>query len=182
MERPIAAQLEQLLATPELAPLGPGPRPGVQAESTLNRALDEVLKTTKLTRERPQLIRSLVLLWHDHLDSAHSIAQSIENADGAFVHGIMHRREPDYGNAAYWFRRVGKHPAFSEIAKQATTALDATDIALPDALVRDGDWEPFAFINACEKATRNSAKATVTLLQELQKIETSVLLGHFAST
>lgn len=182
MERTISAQFEQLLATPELAPLGPGPRPGVQSESALNRALDEAFKTIKVPYENLQLIRSLILLWHDHLDSAHTIAQAIENADGAFVHGIMHRREPDYGNAAYWFRRVGKHPAFSEIAKEAAVLLDSKNKALRDELLRGCEWEPFAFINACEKANRDSVKAKNALLQELQRIETSVLLGRFLQT
>src|SRR5439155_4537203 len=101
--------IQKLLATPEPPDLGPGPRPGVETEGHLNRKLDEALRQTKLSIARQQLIRALVLLWHDHLDAAHVIAQEIESADGAFIHGIMHRREPDYGNAKYWFRRVGEH-------------------------------------------------------------------------
>jgi hypothetical protein len=183
VERTISVQFEHLLATPEPAPLGPGPRSGVQSESALNRALDEAFKTAKISHERQELIRSLVLLWHDHLDSAHSIAQSIENADGAFVHGIMHRREPDYGNAAYWFRRVGKHPAFAEIAKQAAALLQPKDEALRNELIPAGQWDPFAFISACEQANRNpSATTRKTALQDLQQIETSVLLARFTGT
>src|SRR2546426_713043 len=110
-------EIEKLLEAAELPELGPGPRAGVLSEGAVNRGLAELIGGRKLPMEKQELIRALVLLWHDNLEAAHRIAQEIENADGAFVHGIMHRREPDYGNAAYWFRRVGKHGAFSEIAK-----------------------------------------------------------------
>src|SRR5882672_5091172 len=153
-------KIRKLLETAELPELGPGPRAGAQPQAAVNRAVDELVGGMEFPREKQQLFRALVLLWHDHLEAAHGIAQEIENADGAFVHGIMHRREPDYGNAAYWFRRVGKHPAFSEIAKRAGKALEAKNEAeLSKKLISGGEWDPFAFITACEGATRNSSRA-----------------------
>src|SRR5436189_4088681 len=101
-------EVNKLLDTPELPELGPGPRRQVQPEAALNHAVEKLVGAAKLSQEKEQIVRALILLWHDHLEAAHVIAQEIENADGAFVHGIMHRREPDYGNAAYWFRRMGK--------------------------------------------------------------------------
>jgi len=180
MEHTISAEIGKLLATPELADLGPGPRPGVEAEQALNAALDQLFKTSKLSRERQQLIRALVLLWHDHLDASHSIAQAIENSDGAFVHGIMHRREPDYSNAAYWFRRVGKHPAFPEIASQTAGLLSAKNKSLISELVPGGEWDPFGFIHACQQSNRKGAAASeYSLRQQIQRIETAVLLNRF---
>jgi hypothetical protein len=35
------------------------------------------------------------------------------------VHAIMHRREPDPWNSKYWWRRVGAHPCFPELARRA---------------------------------------------------------------
>src|SRR5437762_2027511 len=116
-------KINALLATPELPELGPGPRAGIWEQPRLTRALDEIFRHANLPAENQQLIRSLVLLWHDHLDASHSIAQNISNPDGAFIHGIMHRREPDYSNATYWFQRVGQHPAFEEIASRARALL-----------------------------------------------------------
>src|SRR6266536_2528685 len=70
----------------------------------------------------PQAAMSGLYLYFSCLDESHSISQSLESAEGAFWHGIMHRQEPDAGNASYWFRRVGTHaifPALREAAAQS---------------------------------------------------------------
>jgi hypothetical protein len=174
--------LENLLATPESPDLGPGPRPGALTESAINKTLDELFDRGEVASARQSLIRALVLLWHDHLDSSHVIAQSIENADGSFLHAIMHRREPDYGNAKYWFHRVGDHPAFPEIASRGAVLKTKTDSGLIAKVTSQGRWDPFAFVDACEAASRPGAPAdTAGLLRELQKIESQVLLNRFAA-
>jgi hypothetical protein len=57
------------------------------------------------------LPRALAALWHDakgDWDAAHRVAQEIDDADGAWVHAYLHRKEGDAGNAAYWYRRAGQ--------------------------------------------------------------------------
>ena len=58
-------------------------------------------------------------LFYDDLDGSHSLSQTVEgrgkNHNGDYWHAIMHRREPDYDNAKYWFRRVGAHPVMTEL-------------------------------------------------------------------
>src|SRR5258707_623007 len=158
----------KLLATPEPPDLGPGPRPGVISEAALIRDLEELFRSGKFLPQKQNVIRALVLLWHDHLDSAHQIAQEADSPDGAFVHGIVHRREPDFGNAKYWFRRVGEHPAFPEIAARAHALLAATHSReLSDALAPGGRWNPFAFIDACERAAHRGG-GEAELLREVQ--------------
>ena len=176
MER--QGELEKLLVTAELPELGPVARAGVQTEAALQRTLNDILPTSKISKERQQLIRALILLWHDHLEPAHVIAQAIDNADGAFVHGIMHRREPDYGNAKYWFRRVCNHPAFAAMANRVTGLLDTKgQSALLRRLAPNGEWDSFAFIDLCEDAANKETRdTTVSLLREIQRIETEALL------
>ena len=171
--------IAKLLDTSELPELGPGPRAGILPEGELSQKLDEALRQTKLPAGNEQLIRALVLLWHDHLDAAHSIAQSVENSEGAFVHGIIHRREPDYGNAKYWFRRVGKHPAFRVLASWVTASFDAkSKSALREELVPRGEWDAFAFIDACERAASQPASDPLQrFLRKIQRAETETLLG-----
>jgi hypothetical protein len=172
---PLPEPLAQLFHTREPPELGPGPRPGVQPEEKVNRALEEILSGTALPRESQALTRALALLWHDHLEAAHVIAQSIENASGAFVHGIMHRREPDSSNAAYWFRRVGGHPAFEPLVETVRAMIeDEKDSLLRNLIVKE-KWDPFAFISACEHARGDRLRDGP--LRQVQRIESEELLN-----
>ncbi|HWX23321.1 MAG TPA: hypothetical protein VN578_25745 [Candidatus Binatia bacterium] len=171
-------EFAKCLSTPEPPELGPGPRAGVRSEADLNRELDRLLARAEVGTERAQLIRALVLLWHDHLDAGHTLAQSVDGANGAFVHGIMHRREPDFGNATYWFRRVGRHGAFAALARRVGTLLDpASESELQRRLIRSGAWDPFAFIEECEHvATDAGSTRRKELLRQVQRSESEVLL------
>jgi hypothetical protein len=182
MSEAIFSKISILLDTPEPAELGPGPRKGVWLEAVLDREIDKVLGST-LRPERQQLIRALLLLWHDHFEPAHSIAQEIANQDGSFVHGILHRREPDYGNAAYWFRRVGEHPVFSELAERSRALLQKRSQGqLADELILAGQWNAFGFIDTCERANRRGvSEEHKNLLREIQEIETRSLLEWFCN-
>jgi hypothetical protein len=168
----------RLIATPSPPELGPERRPGTEKLEPLNRKIDSVLGQGSMN-ERSELVRALVLLWHDHLNEAHELAQGVDGPDGAFVHGIMHRREPDYGNAAYWFRRVGKHPAFGEIRSRIARMPQLSSFEeVERTLLPRGSYDPFGFINVCEGYVRRP-ESERDLLREVQAIETRVLIGRF---
>lgn len=129
MSEQTIAQIRPLLVTDEPADLGPGPRSGVMSERELNARLDSLLGKTDLSSTRKELVRSLLLLWHDHLDASHNISQRIENADGSFVHAIMHRREPDAWNSKYWYAGSGSIPPSLRLPGASTNCwLVAADV------------------------------------------------------
>ena len=61
-------------------------------------------------------------LWHDWLDSSHTISQDIHTPTGSFWHAIMHRREGDFCNAKYWYARCQRHPTLAAMAPTPTTS------------------------------------------------------------
>lgn len=117
---------------------------------------------------------SAVWLWNDFLDESHSISQQIDTADGSFWHGIMHRRECDYSNAKYWFRKVDQHPIFAPLAEQTVALAGGNDRY---GLVSDGEWNPYAFIDLCQQAGSGD-NALRTYCQQVTRVEWELLFDY----
>ena len=110
-------------------------------------------------------------------DQGHKIAQDIETPEGSFWHAILHRQEPDPGNAAYWFREVGTHPLFAGLQKAAARIVEQYPGAGFD--VEDG-WNPFAFIDFCEQARRMPGKDAERAALQIQRAEWQLLFDYCA--
>src|SRR5262249_35721072 len=98
--------IAELLKEPRLQPLGPG-NPNAAAHDKLKPLTIDSAFAPTVVRDRDMAACCLAALWlhHDFLDESHRISQEIETPTGSYWHGILHRREPDYGNSKYWFRR-----------------------------------------------------------------------------
>ena len=108
-------------------------------------------KIDKLTAA--PLAKAGLHLLNDDIHNCHNIAQEHENPDGNYWHAILHRREPDYWNSKYWYKRVGNHPVIQQMKNEEV------------------GWDPFEFVDQCEKF--NTAKE-----RQLQFKEMKFLLKH----
>ena len=137
----------------------------------------------EVDRPRTAATQAGLLLMHDELDRCHNFSQSLEGQGthhtGDYWHAIMHRREPDYGNAKYWFRRVGEHPLFPELADRAKRILsECSDPRAPEwmeRLTRDG-WNAMAFVDCCEENDSQPDSHLGLALRRIQWIEMVLLL------
>jgi hypothetical protein len=173
---------------PVLAPLVSGercrPLDGGQPDPSVRGAL-ELATVNAAFAQTPVADRDMAAcciagLWlmHDFLDQSHRISQTIETPSGAFWHGVMHRREGDFSNAKYWFRRVGDHEVLGELAEGAAElGHDAESFELGSRVAPGGAFDPFAFVDACQAALATGG-ASADFCRRLQQAEWELLFDH----
>lgn len=159
---------------------GPGLVRSAPRRPKLGAAMEEAALARVFPRaDRPArlALAAGLLQVHDHWDGSHGAAQEADDLGearfSAYWHGIAHRREPDPGNAAYWFRRVGRHPLFGPLGEAAAALPGAEGVR--GRLLAGGRWDPLAFIEACRRP------ADEGLLRRLQRLEMAWLLDETAS-
>lgn len=129
-------------------------------------------------------IKSGLLLWNDALDDSHDISQELGNNTGSYWHGIMHRREPDYSNAKYWFGRVGTHPIFPTLRERAlelykeTQSPSDTLSQIAQSIEDNEHWDAYQFIDWCQAAQDASTSDVTQFLQQVQAEEIKLLLAY----
>ena len=87
----------------------------------------QALLADEALANRPDLAAGL-WLYVDELDRSHRISQGLDDQTGSYWHAIMHRREGDFGNCKYWFRRTGHHPAMDRVTGPAGGGYDPDDM------------------------------------------------------
>ncbi len=125
----------------------------------------------------PQSAMAGLWLYFSCFEEAHEVAQNDGSAEGSFWHAILHRQEPDSGNAAYWFRRVGSHATFPALVDETARIIKR----YPDAEFRPTvKWDPFGFILFCERAREQPGSSSETAALEIQRAEWQILFDHCA--
>ena len=166
-------------------PSDPAVWPGLNQSPPLRPWLAPALGETawaevfpRSTRPARLALAAGLLQIHDFWDASHEAAQQAddlgERGSSAYWHGIAHRREPDAGNAAYWFRRVGRHPIFGRLAEDPRVRFwTSMATSADDSLLAAGAWNPFALLISARPPV--PARTAPTALQ-LQRAEMGVLL------
>ena len=127
--------------------------------------------------KEPQAAVGGLLLFLGCWEQSHKVVQDVHSREGSYWHALAHRMEPDYGNAAYWFRRVGAHPIFPKLHEAGTEVL-ARHADSPLRL--KSTWDPFLFIDWCEKLRPRSGDGEERVLRQMQDAEWSLLFAWCA--
>jgi hypothetical protein len=119
-------------------------------------------ETVDLPRSQAALALAGLWLLAGDLERSHSFSQELPCRDGSFWHGIMHRREGDFGNSKYWFRKVGDHPVFEQVAELTAGTYE----------------DPFDFVDECSRAIRKKSDEAYQSCMLAQWAEWQALMVH----
>lgn len=100
--------------------------------------------------------KAALWLYVDELDRAHQLVQDIDDETGSYLHAILHRREGDYSNSKYWFRRAGRHPILDRL----------------------GAYDPIAFVDLAQAGAHSNPPELI----ELQRREWQAIFDYLAET
>jgi len=136
--------------------------PRIDALAPLKALANDLTLLGGPIHDKPAAMACLSALWlrFDHFDKSHAISQDLENQDGSYWHGIAHRREGDFANACYWFRRVGKHRVEATISSVLQNK---------EMVSKGNDFSPSVFTRMVERREDEN-----TLL-DIQEIEWRIL-------
>ncbi len=171
--------LRRLLAEPRVPELGPG-RANRTKTNELEQLIAQALHESGAIQDRDLGRACEAGLWlhFDFLEEAHQISQHIDSPEGSYWHGVMHRREGDFANASYWFRRAGNLPFFPELGQAAAQQLSSTTIhPLLARIARGENWDPQRFVDLC-KTSIGGKLAIEETCRNLQRLEWDHLFNH----
>ena len=166
-----------------LMPLAPaGPLAGEGLDRLRAASAEELLGGPIASREFADCVRSALFLYLSAIDESHTISQSISSSTGSFLHGIMHRQEPDFPNSKYWFRRVGRHELFPTLREAALDRLRSAGgppaERLAAAVESRAEWDPFWLVDQCESVVRGRDAELEQPLMGIQRVEWRLVLEY----
>ena len=137
----------------------------------LREADDAVLSGGRVI-VRPEnfaLVRGGLLYAIDAIHEAHTFFQDAPGDLGAYWHGVMHRREGDFDNARYWFRRAGELPIAGTLHAEAAR--------VSPLMARQTTWDAYALTGECEQ-TAHGAEENRAECKALLRVEFDGLLDY----
>ena len=164
--------IDRLLLNPDLLrKLTPTEPLGWDLPEKIRDASDEMISGGKEIADAKMfsLVRGALLNAVDALDAAHRIFQDDPGDLGSYWHGVMHRREGDFDNARYWFRRAGRLLIADKL--HAASAQDSSNMA------KQSSWDAYLLTGMCEQAKFGDTDAIAECVR-LQRIEFDHLFAY----
>lgn len=164
--------IDRLLLNPDLlGKLTPTEPVSWELPGKIRDATDEVLGGGKEIGDKKMfaLVRGSLFYAVDALDDAHRIFQDDPGDLGSYWHGMMHRREGDFDNARYWFRRAGRLPIFDRMHGAAAN--------LSANMAKQSSWDAYLLTGMCEQAKFGDTDA-IPECRRLQRVEFDELLNY----
>jgi hypothetical protein len=123
----------------------------------------------------PACCAASVYLRHGDWRGAHAIVETLETADAAYLHMVVHRTEPDAWNARWWCRQLPREfPFYAALSDAATAALQRAG----EARLAPRPWDPAAFVDWCEEARKTPQGALAAAVAEIRAAESDLLFEH----
>ncbi|MCU0228120.1 MAG: hypothetical protein MUF01_10820 [Bryobacterales bacterium] len=88
----------------------------------------------------PNAALAALWLYFSCFDESHDISMDLPSAEGAYIHGILHRMEPDNWNAKYWLRQASPHPIHAELREVAAAIAATAGSPMPIPATWDSLW------------------------------------------
>lgn len=141
------------------------------------------------------LLSAALHILNDDLERAHPICNAFERTvpDASFLHGIIHRREPDFKNARNWFGRAeglrGGEAIRAAVLAHLQRVLQKpeyggardTAFGLIQHLQKQDRWDPLYFLDLCEKGAWRDNERERRLLEEIQETELVAAIDQVGS-
>lgn len=169
-------QFQMLLESASPMPLDAG-SPHTSVKDELSALSVEEAFSPRTLKDAAMGMAALAGVWllHNFLEASHRISQNLLTSTGSYWHGIVHRRETDFWNSKYWFRKIDAHPVYDPLKREVKKFVDPLPMA-PEIrfLKEDAPWDPLKFVDFCEQALANGSKHYL-LAQRIQLVEWELL-------
>ena len=121
-------------------------------------------------------VKARLWLLADDLGTCHKICQNIATPLGSAWHAIMHRREGDFFNSLYWWRRVGVirwlHPREgTDIAECIDQITGAGNLWRRASLKLVHPYDPAIFTRIVEACTPAKSTESADVLMRIGRLE-----------
>ena len=139
---------------------------------------EQLLAAVVKSKEHADAMLAGLWLWHDGLDECHRIVQDIASPTGSFWHAVMHRREGDFSNSKYWYRRCAGHQV---VRIMGSIASSMAGERLSDRLVAGAigsGWDSGGFVDLVAAVHNKPADPRHLIAIRLQQVEWEALFDY----